>query len=371
MSTKTLERADLKAVATEERTANVIEFYAVAFSSRPDKQGDRIDPGAVDEWLDAFYKAGQPLAISFTHAAVRNTSDPFAIVGYAPADPQHVWKDSYGLRVRAYLDTLTNDTAAQVYTLAKRGIVKGASVAYVVPDGGEKRLGDGSTLITRMEILEAGPCLDPANTDAFVVAVKAMFGDEVEVKAVDGSAWDGNRAMGQCSTAAEYRSICAGERSVGDPDERQHWALPHHYLGRGPNAAGVRNALARLPQTQGLTNRGRAESHLEAHMREVNPEREESAFDGEYETTTTGGDVYTVTVGEGEVLVKAGRKMSASRARALQAARDAINEILQEAGIEPLPDEKTSTEDQAEEEPEAADLGPNADLHEELAAIGE
>ncbi len=89
--------------------------------------------------------------------------------------------------------------------------------------------------------------------------------------AVDNSAWDGNRAFGQCSTAADYRSICAGERSVGDPDERQHWALPHHYLDRGPNAAGVRAALARFGQTEGLTNGPAARRHLESHMREINP----------------------------------------------------------------------------------------------------
>jgi hypothetical protein len=91
--------------------------------------------------------------------------------------------------------------------------------------------------------------------------------------AVDGSAWDGNRAMGQCSSASDYRSICAGVRSVGDPDERQHWALPHHYLGKGPNASGVRNALSRLPQTQGLSNKSGAQSHLNGHMREVSPQK--------------------------------------------------------------------------------------------------
>jgi signal peptide peptidase SppA len=92
------------------------------------------------------------------------------------------------------------------------------------------------------------------------------------VAAVDNTAWDGGRAMAACNGAGDYRAICAGEKNVGDPDERQHWALPHHYLGRGPNAAGTRNALARLPQTEGLANREAARRHLEAHMREINPE---------------------------------------------------------------------------------------------------
>lgn len=89
----------------------------------------------------------------------------------------------------------------------------------------------------------------------------------------DNSAWDGNRAMGECSSAADYAAICAGEHSDGTPDQRQHWALPHHYLGKvpTPNANGVRNALARIPTTQSLSNRAKAESHLNSHMRQINP----------------------------------------------------------------------------------------------------
>jgi HK97 family phage prohead protease len=90
----------------------------------------------------------------------------------------------------------------------------------------------------------------------------------IDERAVDNSTWDGNKAMGQCSSAADYRKICAGEKSTGEPDQRQHWALPHHYLGRhpDPNAAGVRAALARFGQTEGLSNASAARAHLERHM---------------------------------------------------------------------------------------------------------
>ena len=77
--------------------------------------------------------------------------------------------------------------------------------------------------------------------------------------------------MTECSTAAEYDSICAGEHGAGTPDQRQHWALPHHYLGKGPNAEGTRQALSRLPQTQDLSNRGKAQAHLDNHMRDISP----------------------------------------------------------------------------------------------------
>lgn len=94
--------------------------------------------------------------------------------------------------------------------------------------------------------------------------------------AVDNTAWDGNRAMTECSSASDYASICAATHTTGMPGERQHYALPHHYLSKvpSPNADGVRNALSRLPQTQNITDaeRARAQRHLDAHMREINPQ---------------------------------------------------------------------------------------------------
>lgn len=97
--------------------------------------------------------------------------------------------------------------------------------------------------------------------------------EDVSRAAVDNSTWDGNAAMSNANTAADYRAICAG-RKGGDPALRSSWALPHHKVpGSPPNAAGVRNALARLPQTQGLTNRAEAQRHLEGHMASISSER--------------------------------------------------------------------------------------------------
>ncbi len=98
----------------------------------------------------------------------------------------------------------------------------------------------------------------------------------IQGAAVDNSPWDAGKAWsaGAASDnpAAFYAAICAG-RKAGDKNTQAAWALPHHYApGRPPNAAGVRNALARLPQTDGLTNAGAARSHLESHMKDVNPD---------------------------------------------------------------------------------------------------
>lgn len=93
---------------------------------------------------------------------------------------------------------------------------------------------------------------------------------------VDNSSWDGSAAMSRCANsdtpASCYRSICAGRKS-GDPELQSSWALPHHSRAGGPpNAAGVRNALSRLSQTQGLTNREAARRHLERHLSAINAE---------------------------------------------------------------------------------------------------
>lgn len=97
----------------------------------------------------------------------------------------------------------------------------------------------------------------------------------------DTGAWDGNAAMTEASgaedPAAAFAAICAGEHTDGEPGQRGHWALPHHvHQGAPPNEAGVRNSLSRLPQTQDLKNRQAAQNHLEAHMKDINPDWEPS-----------------------------------------------------------------------------------------------
>jgi ATP-dependent protease ClpP protease subunit len=104
--------------------------------------------------------------------------------------------------------------------------------------------------------------------------------------AVDNSQWDGGKAWSNGANsdnpAAFYAAICAGKRS-GDKSKQAAWALPHHYHpGDPPNAAGVRAALASLggargTGVQGLINRDAAQSHLESHMKDINPDWEPSS----------------------------------------------------------------------------------------------
>lgn len=100
-------------------------------------------------------------------------------------------------------------------------------------------------------------------------------------RAVDNTSWDGPAAMSSCVKSSTpgscFGSICAGRKS-GPAEQEGSWALPHHkHPGDPPNAAGVRNALARLSQTQGLTNEAAARSHLEAHMSSIQNQSSSSA----------------------------------------------------------------------------------------------
>ena len=80
--------------------------------------------------------------------------------------------------------------------------------------------------------------------------------------------WDAAAALAKCKSASDYRSVCAGEKSAGTPDEQQHWALPHHDSPGGPpDKGGVVAALGRWNQTEGLKNKQAALAHLKAHAR--------------------------------------------------------------------------------------------------------
>jgi ATP-dependent protease ClpP protease subunit len=93
---------------------------------------------------------------------------------------------------------------------------------------------------------------------------------------VDNSPWDASKAWHNGTEsddpAAFYKGICAG-RKAGDPKTQAAWALPYKYHpGDAPNAAGVRNALSRLPQTEGLTNAEEATATLQKVMKQISPD---------------------------------------------------------------------------------------------------
>ena len=131
---------------------------------------------------------------------------------------------------------------------------------------------------------------------------------EHDERAMDMSAWDGAAAMSGCASsqtpASCYGAICAG-RKAGDPGLQSSWALPHHKTPGGPaNAAACRNGLARLSQTQGLTNAAAARRHLEAHMSSM---QSNAARPADVDVVRTGGGLELRAAVDGSLGTLTGR----------------------------------------------------------------
>jgi hypothetical protein len=344
-----LDAAQLKADATVQTGLRMLEFYGAAFSQTPDSNGDIIDPHAFDDWLQEFYAAGKPLPISFSHSAVLDGLDPTNTIGYIPADPQHAWVDDYGLRFRGFFDTSSEKGKAVEWQIENR-LMGGASIAYLVPPGGRVPI-DAKAGTNRIMVIssvrETGPTPNPANQEAVLLWMKSEHFTEVEAafpymtvdefrtaffKTVDTSAWDKNTALSACDTAAQYGEICAAVHTTGKSDERQHYALPHHYLGKGPNEAGVKAALARVGQVQEITDaeRAKGQSHLEAHMKEINPDYQPPKSDGEVPEVAEVKHAASPTYIQNahDALVRAGAKCADGGAEMASAPRDEVAERL-------------------------------------------
>lgn len=112
------------------------------------------------------------------------------------------------------------------------------------------------------------------------LAGRTDIGNKLTNASADNSPWDASKAWSNGANsddpAAFYAGICAG-RKAGDKTTQAAWALPYKYHpGDAPNAAGVRAGLARLDQTDGLTNKPEAKATLESAMKKINPGYEAS-----------------------------------------------------------------------------------------------
>jgi ATP-dependent protease ClpP protease subunit len=104
----------------------------------------------------------------------------------------------------------------------------------------------------------------------------ALRGILAEDGGIDNTDWDASKAWHNGATAGDpaafYAGICAG-RKTGDKTTQDAWALPYKYTpSSAPNAAGVRAALGRLDQTDGLTNHDDAQALLQRLMKRINPD---------------------------------------------------------------------------------------------------
>lgn len=105
----------------------------------------------------------------------------------------------------------------------------------------------------------------------------SVFARSPQNASVDTGEWDAGKAWANGAKSGDpeafYRGICAGEKTTGDPGTQAHWALPYRYTpDSAPNAAGVRNAMARLDQTEDLKDKDAVRAKLQRLMKQVNPD---------------------------------------------------------------------------------------------------
>lgn len=124
--------------------------------------------------------------------------------------------------------------------------------------------------------------VNPATgTGAVPMPANAATGT-ITAASVDNSPWDAAKAWANGAAAddkaAFYAGITAGRRSGEDANTQAAYALPYRYTpDSAPNAEGVRQALSRLPQANGLTNEAAAKTKLEGLMKDINPDYEPPA----------------------------------------------------------------------------------------------
>lgn len=92
--------------------------------------------------------------------------------------------------------------------------------------------------------------------------------------------WDGPAMVAMCpAERGPLRAMHAWVDSDEDPDTKQAYALPHHMMSDGrvgpANVNGVRNALARLPQSRiPESDRDGVRAHLQRHLDAFNDRRD-------------------------------------------------------------------------------------------------
>lgn len=304
-----------------------------------------------NERIKSFTGLPAELFIGYQHTnnLTKGIQDPGAFIGKAK-----VKSDPVGLRGSGVLD-LANPMGMAVYErmllpaddpLALNELSIGFAFDASATSRGEK----GELVIPEAHLAEIS-VVHTGSQRTQVMNLKAA--------SLDMSPWDANRAMGQCNSAADYASICAGVHGAGEPGQRQHYALPHHYLGRAANAAGVAAARGRLSQTQDLANAAAARAHLfETHT--LPSDAASKAFEDDDFTQL---EFIRATA----TSMKAGRALSAASIAKLEAIIVTAQEMIASAR------NNVATEDEAPtngEEPQAnpEESGPDAELRQQLAA---
>lgn len=191
--------------------------------------------------------------------------------------------DQMSFAFRTVRDRFDEDEGGMVRTLEEVQLFDVSAVtfpAYEQTDAALRSAIAGALGLAKASGIDCKEMCVPEAMRVYAASVGMRGGGGV---ATDDSDWDADAVMAAGSAsddpAAFFRAVSGIERTVGEPDERQHWALPHHRApGRPANAAAIRNARARFGQTRDLADREAARRHIfETHR--LPSEVEESSLD--------------------------------------------------------------------------------------------
>jgi HK97 family phage prohead protease len=140
--------------------------YGSVFNNA-DSYRDVVRPGAFQKTLDAWKTKGTLPPILWQHDS-RSPIGPYT----------KMQEDEKGLYTEGQL--LINDVqqAREAYALMKANAIRGQSIGYNVPAGGEKY--DGETNVNNLNEIDLWECsivTFPANTSAIVTEVKSILAD--------------------------------------------------------------------------------------------------------------------------------------------------------------------------------------------------
>jgi HK97 family phage prohead protease len=138
--------------------------YGSVFNNT-DKHRDVVKPGAFQKSLAAWKQKGALPPILWQHNSA------------APIGPYtKMEEDDNGLYTEGQL--LINDVqqSREAYALMKSNTIRGQSIGYNVPDGGEEYDGDTNVNnLTEIDLWECSIVTFPANTSAIVTEVKEIL----------------------------------------------------------------------------------------------------------------------------------------------------------------------------------------------------
>ncbi len=132
-----------------------------------DAYRDVVRPGAFQKTLEAWKAKGALPPILWQHDS-RSPIGPYTVMR----------EDSQGLYTEGQLLIKDVQQAREAHALMKANAIRGQSIGYNVPDGGEEY--DGATNVnnlTEIDLWECSIVTFPANTSAVVTDVKQLLGE--------------------------------------------------------------------------------------------------------------------------------------------------------------------------------------------------